>query len=220
MKIFPPLILGFSLLVFCVFPAYAETFYVGDRVEANVRRGKGTDFRISSIVRVGTAVEVLEKDGGWTKVRLPNGKQGWMLSRYLTAKQPSGRALAKLEKEQEALLADLALLKTENQSFKQENTELALALEKQARVSEKLDREHSALLEDSKGLFSLKKSMKTAKRELVLARKKADQAQTELETLRTSTGVKWFLAGAGVLLFGFILGRILAPRRQRSSLLR
>ena len=51
----------------------AETRFV--EVEVTLRRGPGTDFGISQMVRSGSPVEVLETNraAGWTRVRLGTG---------------------------------------------------------------------------------------------------------------------------------------------------
>ena len=61
----------------------AETRYVSDRLDIQMRTGKGTKFRILRMLPSGTAVEVLETDtaNGYTRVRTPGGVEGWVLSR-------------------------------------------------------------------------------------------------------------------------------------------
>lgn len=210
----------FLVLVLAATFARAETLYVGERVEANVRKGGGTEFRVLTIARVGTAVEVLEKGRGWTKVRLPNGRQGWILTRYLADTPPPRKRVAALEKEREILMAKAKELTKANQTLEEKNKNLASALETQASKAEALDEAHQTLLAESQEFFAVKKSLKQARQNLAAARKESREAGQALEELRFGTGVRWFLAGAGVLVAGFILGRLLAPKRRRSSLLR
>ena len=65
--------------------AVAETRYVSDTLEITMRSGKGTSFGITRMLRSGTAVQVLavDKNTGYTQVRTKNGKEGWVLSRFL-----------------------------------------------------------------------------------------------------------------------------------------
>jgi len=72
-----------ALLLGPVTTAMAETRYVSDRLEIQMRTGKGTQFRIMRMLPSGTALEILETDNenGYTRVRAPGGVEGWVLSR-------------------------------------------------------------------------------------------------------------------------------------------
>jgi len=51
-----------ALVLGLVTTAMAETRYVSDRLEIQMRTGKGTQFRILRMLPSGTAVEILETD--------------------------------------------------------------------------------------------------------------------------------------------------------------
>jgi len=59
-----------------------KTLQVAVRM-ANIRNGPGTKFRIITHVREGMLLEQLDKTGGWFKVRLPNGKIGWIYTKLV-----------------------------------------------------------------------------------------------------------------------------------------
>ena len=73
--------------------AAAQTRYVTDIFEITLRSGKSTQNEIVRMLPSGTALEVIETDAksGYTRVRTPSGKDGWVLSRYLMD-LPSARA--------------------------------------------------------------------------------------------------------------------------------
>lgn len=50
----------------------------------NVRSGPGTGYRKISQVKRGQRFELLDKRGVWRKIRLRNGRTGWVHGRYLT----------------------------------------------------------------------------------------------------------------------------------------
>ena len=81
-----------ALVLGLVSTAMAETRYVSDRLEIQMRTGKGTQFRILRMLPSGTALEILEVDqeNGYSRVRTPSGVEGWVLSRYLMAR-PAAR---------------------------------------------------------------------------------------------------------------------------------
>ncbi len=50
----------------------------------NVRRGPGTSHAVIASLAAGSEVEPRERSGTWTGVTLPDGREGWVASRFLT----------------------------------------------------------------------------------------------------------------------------------------
>ncbi len=67
-------IILFSLLLLTQ-QAYARRRYY------NLHRGPGMKFRIVGRVKAGAKVVVMEEEAGWVKIRLENGKEGWISQR-------------------------------------------------------------------------------------------------------------------------------------------
>jgi len=44
----------------------------------NLREGPGMNFKIISVLKKGTKLTVLEEKAGWLRVRLEDGKEGWV----------------------------------------------------------------------------------------------------------------------------------------------
>ena len=83
--------------------SFAVTKYVSDEFEIMLRTGQSTQHEIRRQLKSGTPLEVLQEGEGYTQVRLQNGIEGWVLSRYIID-QPSGRdRLAALERRHEKL---------------------------------------------------------------------------------------------------------------------
>lgn len=61
-----------------------------DRV--NIRSAPSTDARRLTIVDRWTKVQVLGRQGDWSRVRLQSGAQGWVLSKYLSPTKPPQQA--------------------------------------------------------------------------------------------------------------------------------
>jgi len=51
--------------------------------DVNVRSGPGTGSSVMSVASAGSKVQVLEQQGGWTRVTLPAGGEGWIASKFL-----------------------------------------------------------------------------------------------------------------------------------------
>lgn len=76
-------------------PAWAN--FIADDVQLFMHSGPSYEYRISGRVRSGEAVEVLERSGDYTKVRLETGKEGWVPSRYISEGQSALSQLPLLE---------------------------------------------------------------------------------------------------------------------------
>ena len=97
-------VIFFLCFFLMVIPAHSETKYITDEIRVMVRSDPGGDRRIIAMPMSGTRVEVLKQsEDGWSKVRLPNEKEGWLLTRYLSQGLPSKEVVAKLKSENEVL---------------------------------------------------------------------------------------------------------------------
>jgi len=83
---------GWLLFWMCLVAASAvpaETLYVTDRVLVGLHQAPDEASPLITSLPSGTAVETLETREGFTRVRTPDGKTGWMSSGYLVAQQPA-----------------------------------------------------------------------------------------------------------------------------------
>jgi SH3 domain protein len=87
--------------------AAAEAAWVRGGIRLNLRTEPGTRFRIIDGVSTGDAVTVLSRTEGWTRVRLADGKQGWIPEGYLQSEPPPTVRLEQLTDEVTSLRAQL-----------------------------------------------------------------------------------------------------------------
>ena len=87
--------------------ADAEQAWVRGGIRLNLRTDAGTQYRIIAGVSTGDPVTVLGRTEGWTKVRLADGKAGWIPEGYLQAEPPPMVRLEQLEDEVTSLRAKL-----------------------------------------------------------------------------------------------------------------
>ena len=183
--------------------ALGETVYVKGVMKITMRTGPGVEHKIVSMLESGDSLEVIESNDGWSHVRNVNGKEGWVLTRYVTSEVPNTLIADRLKTENSALLEAM-------EKIKAENAELAGI---KARF-EALDRSYSLLKKESADFLSLKqKYEKVAK-----AYKDQEARSAALEKSLGNEDVKWFLSGAGVLFAGILLG-MSARKKKRNSLL-
>lgn len=201
------------MLLLCT-PLQAQTLYVDDIRRITFRTGPGIAHKVIDSLESGAKVEVIKQEGGWSQVRLADGKVGWILSRYLTDTPPTRLQLARMKAQHESLNEQVESLKQENQELADQNQRLTEELsEKDAQLAAL--RESYSELESNCAEYQKDKSMyDTSQLKVKQYRARMESLRTEVESLRQNTDYYWFLGGAGVLLAGIILGAIFGRRRQ------
>lgn len=205
------------LLVCLASTALAETRYVSDRLEITLRTGTSTQYSIIRMLPSGMRLEVLERDAdsGYTRVRTPDGTEGWVLARYLM-EQPAARdqvavaterasnaslRVTDLEAQVEALSAERDALQAQRDGLETELAEVRSELERIRRVS-------ASAVELDNANRELRTRVAAAEQDGTLLR-------AEIAELKRNTQRDWFVAGAGVLLLGLVLGLVLPRIRWR-----
>ncbi len=209
------------VLLFVLFSGvvWAETMYVSDTIKIMLRTGPGVDHKIIAMIRSGEEVEVIEPDEKWTRVRLPSGKEGWILSRFLTSKQPSRILLERLKENHKALSLQVASLLEENTKLKKENRRFGLKLAENEEILARVSKSYETLKTESAEFLELKSNYEKTASQLANQTEKLKKTEEELTKLLLHQNIKWFLSGAGVLVAGFILGFSAKRQRRKSSLL-
>ncbi|WP_161939928.1 TIGR04211 family SH3 domain-containing protein [Dissulfuribacter thermophilus] len=209
------------LIVTCcfLFPstllALEGKYYVVPKAELPIRSGKGTNYKILAIVKEGTSVEVLREDGPWANVRLADGKEGWILSRYLSSEEPP-RKQVKMLRDQLSLLKN-ELSSTQTRLAKLREQLKACEAEKEGCLAKQSDitNKYNLLLTDSKNVTTLKAKYEKQLLEIDRLKNELTILRRENSQLKNDQNVKWFLAGSGVLILGWIVGYLLGRRRKR-----
>lgn len=197
----------------------AETMYIGDNMRITVRTGPGIDHKIIAMIKSGERVEMLKPEEEWSLVQTANGKEGWVLSRFLTYKEPDRLALTKLKKKHGVLTNQAGALIEENKVYKKENKKVNLELKTNKEMSDKIKSSYETLKKESAEFLKLKSNYEKTSSKLTKQTKKAEKLEEELTKLLLHQNIKWFLSGAGVLLLGFVIGFSTKRQRRRSSLL-
>ncbi|MCK4618640.1 MAG: TIGR04211 family SH3 domain-containing protein [Desulfobacterales bacterium] len=215
-----------SLIVFFIVlfstAVQAETMYVDDIIKITVRTGPGINHKIVAMIKSGERVEVLkpeEPETDWSLVRITNGKEGWVLSRFLTPKEPDGLVLGRYKKKHSVLKNQAVSLIEENNVYKKENKKLNSELKTNKEMSDKIKSSYETLKKESAEFLELKSNYGKTSSKLIEQTKKAKKLEEELTSLLLHQNIKWFLSGAGVLLLGFVIGFSTKRQRRRSSLL-
>lgn len=199
--------------------SWAENIYVSENIRLTVRKDPGNDKKIVGILMSGDQVSVLQHGDEWTKIRFSDDKEGWVLSRFLSTQMPSSLALKMLEKKYEEVVAQSGMPQEDVRRLKEENEKLSTDQQNCGRQLQSLNDSYKTLKMDSQEVVKLRADYEVALSRVSELEKKLELLETEVGKAMFDQYFKWFLAGAGVLLAGFLLGFIV--RRKRSySLMR
>lgn len=203
-------------LLFVSVGAVAATRYISDELSINMRRGPGTGYGISELLKAGTQVQTLDEANGWTKLRTPEGEVGYVLTRFLST-QPAARdriqtietQLGKLKKENEDLRAELSQAMHGSEQLGQLKRELVAENEALKAELERIKRVSANALEITEQNQQFRKKLLAMQSELERLRSENKALQSRREGMKI---------GALILIGGLILGLVLPMfRRRRKS---
>jgi SH3 domain protein len=197
---------------------WAETAYIVDSIKVALRSGPGNDQKSLGMAESGNPVEVLESGEEWSLVRLGNGTEGFLLTRYLTATPPARFRLDQLQEKTKALTAQAASLLEENKRLKAENEELAAAVSAARKEVAALHGEFDAFRQEASDVTALKSRNDALAAELDQKKREVSQLESRPLAILENENLYWFLAGAAVLLTGFFAGYSVKRPRRWSTL--
>ena len=195
--------------------AYAKPMYVTDSFEVTIRTGKDITNKIIALAKSNQKVEVLKQEDEWAFIQLQDGKEGWMLSRFLTEDIPKGEVIMDFKRQNENLARTVALYKQENMAFKEENQQLTVSFKKQEETLREIEDAYNTLKQESADFLNLKEIYEKTSADLAAQTKRVEALEDETKSLRWNKGLRWFLSGAALLLVGILIG--VSFRRQRKS---
>ena len=197
----------------------AEVKYVTDIFEVTMRSGTTTSNSIVRLLRSGQSVTVLEEDpvSQYSMVEIDDGKQGYVLSRFLTD-EPAAREtlqdlLGKYESQQLQVGEQQAEINQLKQSLLQEQGD-SEALKITLRASEQEFSEVRDAAQNTLNILEQNKRLQTVVDQL--REEKTMLSETNAE-LSDSTQIDWFVRGAAVSLFAFIIGIVVTRIRWRKK---
>ena len=211
-------LLVFSVLILITLSgaiAFAETRYVIDQIIVNLREGKGTDFKTIKTLKTGTPLEVLDEDSSYVRVRTKTGEEGFVAKQYVTKQTPSPLVIQRLQNDNKRLTAELDQLKkiSTTQSELKANAEdeidqLDKTLNQSRDQLKQMQQRYEDLRFKSEHIVQLAEERDLLDAENKKLSSESLQLRQENEDFRRSQTIRWFLAGGGVFLFGWVAGKI------------
>ena len=179
--------------------AQSRTGYVTDMLILTFRQGPGPSYEVLKTLESNTRLTILEEQGGYFKVRLSSGDTGWVDKQFVSFDTPKSEIIETMKNEYADLKKQFDVLSADHEQLKDKMT---------------------ALSENSDDLFQTLQKNKDLEKKNTQLSLRIEQLDNQSETLFKTGMIKWFLAGFGVILFGWILGQTVSGRnRRRSSLL-
>lgn len=212
--------------------ARAETRYVSDQLVVSLRSAPRDSAETITYLKTDTPVQVLEKGGPYTKVKTAKGETGYIQSSYLASETPKPTTIRRLSADKARLEEQVASLKQRyEEAFSQEEgarqklvADLENAQQQVATLQTELAAANQQLREISAAYETLKQNSENITA-ITTERDRLKQLQTELsdqvdrlsqtnDELSSGHRRQWFLAGAGVLVLGWLLGKFSRAKRR------
>jgi SH3 domain protein len=215
-------VIAIAIAVFLCIPstALAKYLYVVAINEVPLRSGKGIEYRVVAVIINGSQVQLLEEDGDWTMVSTSDNKKGWMPKRYLSASPPLKDMAASLQVERDKIKKQTTEISEQLDEVSEARNQFEQELKACILDRDQIRKNYESLQEDAADVLNFKKALSETAEELQEVRHKYAMAEQENEHLRDNRRIKWFLAGAGILVVGWIIGLITTRgHKRRPSLL-
>jgi SH3 domain protein len=212
---------------------FAETRYVSDRLIISVRDGQNQDAAVLGYIETATPVDILEEKEDLLRIRTENGIEGWVQAKYIVSEKPKAIIIENLKNDIMALNKEVETLKNEQDSasnalLKTKNMyqEKIEELTEEVNINQKfaakaksdfiqLNKKYTALLNYSKNSEELIGEVEKLKKLNVELNTEVKSLKKDRKNPLKSNRIQSFIAGAGVLLFGFILGG--STRKKKRS---
>lgn len=211
-------LISLILMLLCL-PGYAaegDTLYVSDIIYVPVR---ATGCNSCSILHrglvSGTMVTDLgEATEGWTRIRTPNGIEGWMPNQFLQNEQVARQRVPQME-------SDLAALRAENGQLQSQIDRLLTNLEEAGLSLETITVEsedgvsRQPVMQISGDVISLNTQNQELLRRNQTMQHEMDILVAENERLADTRWRSWFVYGGLAVVVGALLSSIVAGLRKR-----
>ena len=211
-----PLYFGLCLLILAT-TASAEPRYVVDKLIITMRSGQSTQHQIIRTWPSNTQLELLETGETYSRVRGPDGTEGWVLNQYISAKPTAKLLLDAAQKKLARMESENTQLKAELATVRSKESDASGQLRKLSQENKKQDEELTHLRRVAAKPLKLENENQLLKKQLLELESAHELLRQENQMLGDSSDREWFLNGALVIILGIIIGLILPRLRTRKK---
>lgn len=211
-----------ALFMVTALPVWGQTTqYVTDRLEVTLRTGQTNEHRILRMLPSGAPVTVLEQDeaSGHSRVRTADGTEGWILTRYLLNEPAARDQLATAQQKVAQLTNELSQARQQLSSVSSSQKNLEQGHQSLESQNRRLQQDLAQIRQTAANALNLESENQDLKKRLVTLERDYQVLEQQTESLKDRSRRDWFVAGAGVIIFGMIMG-LLIPKirwKRRSS---
>ncbi len=195
--------------------AYAKGVYVRDWITISVRTSPYDTAKMIGLANTNDFLEVIEEKKDWTKVRTPEGKEGWVQNRYLTTKTPKALLIDQLNEKVKSLSENNKALRDENKQLQKEHRERNYKISSLSKEIDKVKEEYEGLKSDSNEYLELRKNYENLQAENAAHAENMALLEKENSRLKTSDRLIFTLIGGGFIIVGLVIGVLLQLLRGR-----
>ncbi|MBC2705067.1 TIGR04211 family SH3 domain-containing protein [Desulfobacula sp.] len=191
----PLLLLTIFITITCLFPqlTFAKTGWVSDMLLLTFRQGPGASYAVIKTLKSNTPVLILEEKNDFYKVELQSKEIGWVNKKFITFELPKPFIIDQLKQKNKDLQASLTTALDEK------------------------ERKQTPLIEPSKNSQKIIKENKRLQEKNSMLSREIEILKEENKGFLKIDMIKWFLAGVGVLLLGWIIGHNISSKKRRSG---
>ena len=190
-----------TLFTFLTTSVSAADRYVSDKLFTYMHKGPSSQFRIIGSLNAGTKIKLLQidKKTGYSKVRDPRGRSGWISTKFVTSKEPSILRLPKAEK-----------------ALTSANTKLNGIADSNKAALNKQQQNLSQQIASNQQLATQRQQLLAKIQALELENTKL---QTRIANQSEEVEMYWFMRGAAIIIMGIFIGLVLPliPRRKKKN---
>lgn len=227
------------VLISGVFPGYcmARSGYVSDMLLLTFREGPGNEYKVIKALKSNTPINVLEEQNGFYKVELTTGEIGWVDKKYITFELPNAVIARQLDQKNKQLESQLENLRSGKEDlgtqfdsmkteYEKQIEDLKILLTKSQNKNTALSNELEKSTSKYETLINQTENIQNIVQDNKAFQEKNETLSKELEALKSkhknafrTAMIKWFLAGVGVLLIGWIIGSSVSSKKRGSGYL-
>lgn len=104
--------------------AWADTRYVSDRLIISMREGRSPQDTAVAFIVAGTPVEVLEEADDHLFVRIANGQEGWVRTKYIMTELPKPMVIKELKANVKELENQIETMQTQTSSSPDDSADI------------------------------------------------------------------------------------------------
>lgn len=194
--------------------ATAETRYISDMLLVTLRSNTTTNHQVLERLTSNTPVTFLAEEGDFFRVRTDSGAEGYILKQFVTAQPPKTIIIEQLQTQIEnqktdyrALQERLARLQ-ESGSDKASAADLSLQLEETRTNLKQVTEQYESLRESAADVLALYEGNQLLEEQNQSLTREVLVLREENRSFHRSNMIQWFLAGAGVFLGGWFIGKV------------